>query len=66
MVINLSQMKKLLLFFSLLTFAGASEVFAQEPVVIKEEGAVEESDVETDVRDPVSYTHLTLPTNREV
>jgi len=51
LVINLSQMKKLLLFFSLLTFAGASEVFAQETVVIKEEGAVEESDVETDVRD---------------
>jgi len=43
-------MKKLFLFFSLLTFVGVSEVIAQEPVVIKEEGAVEESDVEEDVR----------------
>ena len=50
MVINLSQMKKLILFFSLLTFIGASEVFAQEPVVIKEEGAEEDLDVEVDVR----------------
>ena len=50
MVINLSQMKKLILFFSLLTFAGVSEVFAQEPVVIKEEGAEEDLDVEVDVR----------------
>ena len=43
-------MKKLILFFSLLTFVGVSEVFAQEPVVIKEEGAEEDSDVEVDVR----------------
>ena len=43
-------MKKLILFFSLLTFIGASEVFAQEPVVIKEEGAEEDLDVEVDVR----------------
>lgn len=50
MVINLSQMKKLILFFSLLTFVGVSEVFAQEPVVIKEEGAEEDLDVEVDVR----------------
>ena len=50
MVINLSQMKKLILFFSLLTFIGVSEVFAQEPVVIKEEGAEEDLDVEVDVR----------------
>ena len=50
MVINLSQMKKLILFLSLLTFVGVSEVFAQEPVVIKEEGAEEDSDVEVDVR----------------
>ena len=51
LVINLSQMKKLLLFFSLLTFVGVSEVFAQEPVVIKEEGAEGDLDVEKDVRD---------------
>ena len=44
-------MKKLLLFFSLLTFVGVSEVFAQEPVVIKEEGAEGDLDVEKDVRD---------------
>ena len=44
-------MKKLLLFFSLLTFAGVSEVFAQEPVVIKEEGAEGDLDVEKDVRE---------------
>jgi hypothetical protein len=44
-------MKKLLLFFSLLTFVGISEVFAQEPVVIKEEGAEGDLDVEKDVRD---------------
>ena len=50
MVINLSQMKKLILFLSLLTFVGVSEVFAQEPVVIKEEGAEEDLDVEVDVR----------------
>ena len=43
-------MKKLILFLSLLTFVGVSEVFAQEPVVIKEEGAEEDSDVEVDVR----------------
>jgi hypothetical protein len=43
-------MKKLILFFSLLTFVGVSEVFAQEPVVIKEEGAEEDLDVEVDVR----------------
>lgn len=43
-------MKKLILFLSLLTFAGVSVVFAQEPVVIKEEGAEEDSDVEVDVR----------------
>jgi hypothetical protein len=43
-------MKKLILFFSLLTFIGVSEVFAQEPVVIKEEGAEEDLDVEVDVR----------------
>jgi hypothetical protein len=51
LVINLSQMKKLLLFFSLLTFVGVSEVFAQESVVIKEEGAEGDLDVEKDVRD---------------
>jgi hypothetical protein len=50
LVINLSQMKKLILFLSLLTFVGVSEVFAQEPVVIKEEGAEEDLDVEVDVR----------------
>jgi hypothetical protein len=44
-------MKKLLLFFSLLTFAGVSEVFAQEPVVIKEEGAEGDLDKEVDVRE---------------
>ncbi len=44
-------MKKLLLFFSLLTFVGVSEVFAQEPVVIKEEGAEGDLDVEKDVRE---------------
>ncbi len=44
-------MKKLLLFFSLLTFVGVSEVFAQEPVVIKEEGADGDLDVEKDVRE---------------
>ncbi len=44
-------MKKLLLFFSLLTFGGISEVFAQEPVVIKEEGAEGDLDAEVDVRD---------------
>ena len=44
-------MKKLLLFFSLLTFGGISEVFAQEPVVIKEEGAVGDLDAEVDVRE---------------
>jgi hypothetical protein len=44
-------MKKLLLFFSLLTFVGVSEVFAQEPVVIKEEGAEGDLDAEKDVRD---------------
>ena len=43
-------MKKLILFLSLLTFVGVSEVFAQEPVVIKEEGAEEDLDVEVDVR----------------
>jgi len=43
-------MKKLILFFSLLTFVGVSEVFAQEPVVIKEEGAEEDLDIEVDVR----------------
>jgi hypothetical protein len=51
LVINLSQMKKLLLFFSLLTFGGISEVFAQEPVVIKEEGAEGDLDAEIDVRE---------------
>ena len=51
LVINLSQMKKLLLFFSLLTFGGISEVFAQDPVVIKEEGAQGDLDAEVDVRD---------------
>ena len=44
-------MKKLLLFFSLLTFGGISEVFAQDPVVIKEEGAQGDLDAEVDVRD---------------
>ncbi len=44
-------MKKLLLFFSLLTFVGVSKVFAQEPVVIKEEGAEGDLDVEKDVRE---------------
>ena len=44
-------MKKLLLFFSLLTFVGVSEVFAQEPVVIKEEGAEGDLDKEVDVRE---------------
>ncbi|MHA8073798.1 hypothetical protein ACRZ9O_04625 [Aquirufa sp. HETE-40SA] len=44
-------MKKLLLFFSLLTFGGISEVFAQEPVVIKEEGAEGDLDAEIDVRE---------------
>jgi hypothetical protein len=51
LVNNLSQMKKLLLFFSLLTFGGISEVFAQEPVVIKEEGAEGDLDAEVDVRE---------------
>ena len=51
LVINLSQMKKLLLFFSLLTFGGITEVFAQDPVVIKEEGAQGDLDAEVDVRD---------------
>jgi hypothetical protein len=51
LVINLSQMKNLLLFFSLLTFGGISEVFAQDPVVIKEEGAQGDLDAEVDVRD---------------
>lgn len=51
LVNNLSQMKKLLLFFSLLTFGGISEVFAQEPVVIKEEGAVGDLDAEVDVQE---------------
>ena len=44
-------MKKLLLFFSLLTFVGVSDALAQEPVVIKEEGAEGDLDVEKDVRD---------------
>jgi hypothetical protein len=50
LVINLSQMKKIFLFFFFLTFAGAVEVFAQEPVVIKEEGAVGDLEVDPDVR----------------
>lgn len=44
-------MKKLLLFFSLLTFAGVFNAVAQEPVVIKEEGAEGDLDVEKDVRE---------------
>jgi hypothetical protein len=51
LVINLSQMKKLLLFFSLLTFVGVSDALAQEPVVIKEEGAEGDLDIEKDVRE---------------
>jgi hypothetical protein len=51
LVINLSQMKKLLLFFSLLTFVGVFNAVAQEPVVIKEEGAEGDLDVEKDVRE---------------
>ena len=44
-------MKKLLLFFSLLTFVGVSDALAQEPVVIKEEGAEGDLDAEIDVRE---------------
>ena len=52
---------------SLLTdISGASACFKQGWIVYSNESKMRELGVESTAFDAVSYTHLTLPTNREV
>ena len=48
------------------TFFEQSEVFIEALRRALQKGLVEESTLDQRVREAVSYTHLTLPTNREV